>query len=174
MNKFLVVLLFILSQFLSFGQNKIFTRQDSLRGSITPERAWWDLTYYHLDIKVDPDTKSIQGKNTIYYRVLKKNNRMQIDLQPPLKIDKVVQNGKILEVTSDGNAHFISLLKRQKKNKSWKKDPNGKHFIASSCQGIGASIWWPNKDHMYDEVDSLLISVNTPKDLINVSNGRLR
>ena len=39
-----------------------FTRQDTLRGSITPEREWWDLTYYHLDIKVDPDNKFISGK----------------------------------------------------------------------------------------------------------------
>ena len=57
---------------------------------------------------------------------------------------------------------------------SWKRDANGKHFVATSCQGIGASIWWPNKDHMYDEVDSMLISVNVPKDLVNVSNGRLK
>ncbi|MDC0009598.1 M1 family metallopeptidase, partial [Winogradskyella sp.] len=57
---------------------------------------------------------------------------------------------------------------------SWKKDKNGKHFVATSCQGLGASVWWPNKDHMYDEVDSMLISVTNPKGLTNVSNGRLR
>ena len=56
---------------------------------------------------------------------------------------------------------------------SWKKDENGNHFVATSCQGIGASIWWPNKDHMYDEVDSMKISVNVPKGLTSVSNGRL-
>ncbi len=54
------------------------------------------------------------------------------------------------------------------------KRQNGNHFIASSCQGLGASVWWPNKDHMYDEVDSMLISVNVPDKLMNVSNGRLR
>jgi hypothetical protein len=53
------------------------------------------------------------------------------------------------------------------------KDSNGNPFIASSCQGLGASVWWPNKDHMYDEVESMLISVNVPGNLINVSNGRL-
>ena len=42
-----------------------FTHQDTLRGSITPERDWWDLTYYHLDIKVNPENKTIKGKNTI-------------------------------------------------------------------------------------------------------------
>lgn len=175
-----------------------FTKQDTLRGSITAERAWWDLTYYHLDIKVDPDHKSISGKNSIQYKVLEKHNVLQVDLQPPLQIEKVIQDGKELQFKSEGNAHFISLQQEQHKYDintievyysgkprparnapwdggiSWKKDQNGNHFIASSCQGLGASIWWPNKDHMYDEVDSMLVSVNVPRDLVNVSNGRLR
>jgi aminopeptidase N len=175
-----------------------FTRQDTLRGSITPEREWWDLTYYHLDIKVNPDDKFISGKNTIQYKVLKNQSVMQVDLQAPLKITKVIQNNKPLEVKHDGNAHFVTLAQTQNigdinsidvyyegkpqeaKNApwdggfSWKKDENGNHFIATSCQGLGASVWWPNKDHMYDEVDSMLISVNIPKGLTNISNGRLR
>ncbi|MCL6294374.1 M1 family metallopeptidase [Jejuia spongiicola] len=174
------------------------TRQDTLRGSITPERAWWDLTYYHLDIKVNPEEKSIKGKNTIQYKVLKNHSVMQVDLQAPLKLTRATQNGKDLEVKHDGNAHFISLPDEQNIGDinnvvvyyegipkeairapwdggvSWKKDSNGNHFIATSCQGLGASVWWPNKDHMYDEVDSMLISVNVPKDLMNVSNGRLK
>jgi len=175
-----------------------FTRQDTLRGTITPERVWWDVTYYHLDIKVDPDNKYISGKNLVQYKVLKPHNVLQIDLQNPLEITKVTQNGKELKVKHDGNAHFITLKDKQvvgdinslevhyKGNPkvakrapwdggfSWKKDDNGKHFVATSCQGLGASVWWPNKDHMYDEVDSMLISVNVPKGLSNVSNGRLR
>ncbi|RZN83056.1 MAG: M1 family peptidase [Winogradskyella sp.] len=175
-----------------------YTRQDTLRGSITPEREWWDLTYYHLDIEVKPDEKFISGKNTIQYTVLKPHQVMQIDLQVPMQITKVLQNGKELDVKHEGNAHFVTLNDKQKigaintvevhyKGKpreakrapwdggfSWKKDKNGKHFIATSCQGLGASVWWPNKDHMYDEVDSMLISVTNPKGLTNVSNGRLR
>ena len=179
-------------------ENSKFTKQDSLRGSITPERAWWDLTYYHLDIKIDPDNKFISGKNTIQYKVLESNSVMQIDLQRPMKITNITQNGKELQVRDEENAHFITLIDHQKigsinsleiyyegKPKeavnapwdggfSWKKDGNGNHFVATSCQGLGASVWWPNKDHMYDEVDSMLISVNVPKNLMNVSNGRLR
>jgi aminopeptidase N len=175
-----------------------FTRQDTLRGSITPEREWWDLTYYHLDIQVKPDEKFISGKNTIQYKVLKPNSILQIDLQAPLKITKVVQNNNELIVKHEGNAHFIQLETPQSINAmnsidvyyeghpkeavrapwdggiSWKKDNNGNHFIASSCQGLGASVWWPCKDHMYDEVDSMQISVNVPAKLMNVSNGRLR
>ena len=175
-----------------------FTKQDTLRGSITPQRAWWDLTYYHLDIEVKPNEKFISGKNTIHYKVLESNQVMQIDLQSPMEITKVLQNGKELKIKHAGNAHFIQLKEHQNigdinsievyyKGKprvakrapwdggfSWKKDKNGKHFIATSCQGLGASVWWPNKDHMYDEVDSMGISVTNPKGLINVSNGRLR
>ena len=175
-----------------------FTRQDTLRGSITPEREWWDLTYYHLDIKVDPENKFISGKNTIQYKVLKNDSIMQIDLQSPMKLLKAIQNGKELKIRHDGNAHFISLIDNQNVDQinnldvyyeghpkeaikapwdggiSWEKDKNGNHFIASSCQGLGASVWWPCKDHMYDEVDSMQISVNVPSKLTNVSNGRLR
>ena len=188
----------IFSQTSLFDKAEKFTHQDTLRGTITPEREWWDLTYYHLDINVDPETKTIQGKNTIHYKVLKKNTTLQVDLQPPLMIEKVLQDGKKLNVISDGNAHFVTLNKKQKKGSintievyykgtpreaknapwdggiSWKKDSNGKHFVASSCQGLGASVWWPNKDHMYDEVDSMLVSVTVPKNLMDVSNGRLR
>jgi aminopeptidase N len=205
LNRYYLYFLFasILSPIVtSYSQNNTsekdnFTRQDTLRGTITPEREWWDLTYYHLDIKVKPDEKYISGKNSIQYKVLKPYSVMQIDLQPPLKITKVVQNDSVLQVKNDGNAHFITLIENQRIGDinsldvyyeghpkeavrapwdggiSWKKDNNGNHFIASSCQGLGASVWWPNKDHMYDEVDSMLISVNVPSKLMNVSNGKL-
>ena len=194
--KKILFIFFLFSISTIFSQN--FTRQDTLRGSITPQRAWWDLTYYHLDISVNPENQSIEGSNTINYRVLHPNDEIQIDLQNPLKINKVVQDGKELNFRSEGYSHFIKLKKKQKSGQiksikvfyegkpkvavrppwdggiTWTKDSNSNHFVASSNQGIGASIWWPNKDHMYDEVDSMLISVNVPKNLTNVSNGRLR
>ncbi|TDE49248.1 M1 family metallopeptidase [Flavobacterium sp. GT3P67] len=175
-----------------------FTRQDTLRGSITKERAWWDAKYYHLDIKVNPADSTITGSNTIKYQVIQEYNSMQIDLQNPMEINKVIQDGKVLKYRREGNAFFIELIAPQTKGAikeltvfyggkpkvavnppwdggiTWKKDRNGNHFIASSCQGLGASVWWPNKDHMYDEVDTMLISVNIPKNLTNVSNGRLQ
>lgn len=176
----------------------IATKQDSIRGMITPERDWWDLTYYHLEVKVDPTSKYISGKNTIQYKVLRPHNILQIDLQAPLSLTRAIQNGKELDIKLEGNAHYLHLTDRQEIGAvnsievyyegnpieaanapwdggfSWKKDNNGNDFIATSCQGIGASIWWPCKDHMYDEVDSMLISVTNPKGLTNISNGRLR
>ncbi|MBT9188409.1 M1 family metallopeptidase [Zobellia russellii] len=191
------MLAFMLMGITSAAIGQEFTEQDTLRGSITTEREWWDLNYYHLDVAVDPDKKFISGSNTIRYKVLKKNQVLQVDLQPPLTIEKVTQDGKKLEVVTNGNAHFVQLKKKQKKGDfnqikiyysghpkeavnapwdggfSWRKDNNGKDFIATSNQGLGASVWWPNKDHMYDEVDSMLISVKAPKGLMDVSNGRL-
>ncbi len=183
---------------LTQAQKAQFTLQDTLRGSITPERIWWDVTHYELNLTVDPEKRSISGTNTIQYTVLQKQHtELQIDLQSPLHIDKVTQDGKVLAVRSQGNAHFITLLKKQKKRHkntiivhysgqpkvaiqapwdggiSWKKDANGNDFIASSCQGLGASVWWPNKDHLYDEPNSMDITVTVPNTLTNVSNGKL-
>ena len=186
------------AQGLLTAKENTFTRQDTLRGSITKEREWWDVKKYHLDIKVNPVDSTITGSNTIGYKVLTEYNLMQIDLQTPMEIYKVIQDGKELKYKREGNAFFIELVAAQKvgaikelivfyggKPKvainppwdggiTWRKDSSGKSFIGSSCQGLGASVWWPNKDHMYDEVDNMLISINAPKDLMAVSNGRLQ
>ena len=197
-----LIFLTILFPLISFSQGILsdkteFSRQDTLRGSITKERSWWDLNRYHLDISVNPEQRSISGSNKISYTVLKSYDVMQIDLQTPLKLTRAVQDNSDLEIIHDGNAHFIKLEKQQNIGSkeeitvyyegnprvavrapwdggiSWEKDKNGNHFIASSCQGLGASVWWPNKDHMYDEPESMLMSVNVPKGLTNISNGRL-
>lgn len=171
--------------------------QDSLRGSITKERIWWDLKYYNLEVNINPTLKEISGKNIIQYEVVDSGKKMQIDLQPPMKLTKAIQDGKLLNISHHKNVHYIDLIKNQELNKiesielyfegkpkeainppwdggfTWNKDINGIDFIATSCQGLGASVWWPNKDHMYDEVDSMKIKVNVPKHLVAVSNGRL-
>jgi aminopeptidase N len=195
MKPFISVLFFFIS-ITVISQN--FTRQDTLRGSITPERAWWDLSHYILNVEVDLDNKTIQGSNTISYTVLFESNSMQIDLQPPMKIEKIIQDGIEISYTSEGNAHFIQLQKEQQKGSSqkitvyfsgkpptaknapwdggfsWEKDSNGKHFVATSNQGIGASLWWPNKDHYYDEPDNGIdFDITTPNGLMAVANGRL-
>jgi aminopeptidase N len=191
-------LLLLFFTFQLTAQQHVFTRQDTLRGSITPERAWWDLTYYHLDIVVNPLDSTINGSNTVTYKVLREADIMQIDLQEPMQLLSAVQNGQSLNLKREGNVYWISLKEPQKTGISysiilnyggrpkvskrppweggitWKKDRNGLPFIGSSCQGDGASLWWPCKDHMYDEPDSMLISVNVPGNLTDVSNGRLR
>ncbi|WP_186757212.1 M1 family metallopeptidase [Echinicola salinicaeni] len=181
-----------------FPHDGAFTRQDTLRGSITQERAWWDLQHYLLDIKVDPEKQSVSGTNTMTYQVKGEKKKLQIDLQPPMKLSKAVQNGKELEIEHDGNAHFISLKEEQTIGENyeitfhfsgrptvairppwdggltWQKDSNGLPFIANANQGIGSSVWWPNKDHPSDEPDNgAIIKVEVPKNLMDVSNGHL-
>ncbi len=111
--KRLLLLLSISLAFNSYSQE--FTRADTLRGSITPERAWWDVTYYDLKVSVNPLEKTIEGNNTITYKVLKPNDVMQIDLQAPMKIDSIFQDGKEIKFTSEGDAHFLKLQKKLKK-----------------------------------------------------------
>ena len=195
--KLILLLIILLASFISAQKNE-FTHQDTLRGSITQERSWWDLQYYHLKIKVNPEEKYLIGENTIKYQVLNSYQTMQIDLQPPMLITKVLQNNKELQFKRDGNAYFIELSEKQNAGDikeivvsfegkpkesarppwdggvTWTKDKNGNDFIVTTCQGDGASLWWACKDHMYDEPDSMLISVTVPNPLLNVSNGRLR
>mgnify|MGYP001137370958 CR=1 FL=1 len=175
-----------------------FTRQDTLRGSITAERAWWDLNYYDLQVTMEPDQKYISGQNTVRYKVLEEHDVLQIDLQEPLAITAVAQDGVQLDYEREGAVYFIKLKKVQRPGMfnelsityngnpqeakrapwdggfSWSTDADGNPFVATSCQGLGASIWWPNKDHMYDEVDSMRIALKVPKPLVAVANGRLR
>ena len=191
-------LVLVFALFFSLANAQTFTRQDSLRGSIGPERAWWDLQHYNLSVEVFPSGKRISGKNTITYTVSSPHQILQIDLQAPMKITKVMQDGEELSIKDEGNAHFIQLKKYQKtgeKNEleiwfegqpreavrppwdggfTWRKDSNGHDFIATSNQGIGASIWWPCKDHPADEPDAGVdLAVEVPQHLMDVSNGRL-
>lgn len=202
-TKALSVLAFIFLQTMEvkaqiFRSTQEFAHQDTLRGSNTKDRAWWNLEHYHLDIKVDPETKTIKGSNTVTYQVISESQQLQIELQEPMTLLKAIQNGDELEFEKDGYSYLINLKDPQNIGESyqvelqfegspviavrppwdggltWSQDSNGLPFIANSNQGIGASIWWPNKDYPADEPDKgVLISVEVPENLIDVSNGRL-
>lgn len=189
----------VLTPFLSSAQKQMaFTHADTLRGAITPERAWWDLTYYHLNLRPDAKDSTLSGSTVIHYQVLEPKQVMQVDLQEPLQIEKIIQDGQALTYKRDGNAFFVTLAKKQEKGQSesievfysgrprlakrppwdggvqWVPDGKGNTIISTSCQGLGSSVWWPCKDHMYDEPDSMMISVTVPKAVTDVSNGKLR
>lgn len=173
-------------------------RQARLRGSVTPEREWWDVQSYDLSLRVIPDTKSLEGSNVIAFQVVEPGSRLQLDLQPPLAITRVAHGGAELAFEREGNVYWIQFPtpltagtedqiqvfyggRPQESTRppwegglSWLKDELGNPFIATTCQGIGASIWWPNKDHGYDEPDrGMDIRVTVPEELTAVSNGRL-
>ena len=173
------------------------TRADTLRGSITPERAWWEVVHYDLNVTLNTEDSLIQGFNQITYRVTDESRKMQIDLQEPLQIDQIVQNGENLNYDRDGNAFFIEMPEGLQQESQytitvyyhgqpkvaqnppwdggfiWAQDSLGNHWIATANQGLGASVWWPNKDHQSAEPDSMNIRITVPKPMINISNGRL-
>jgi aminopeptidase N len=175
-----------------------FTHADTLRGTITPERAWWDVTYYDLNVRVSPRDSSIQGFNRISYRVLDWAREMQIDLMQPLEVDSMVQDGNRLSYRRDGDAFLVKPAGGQRAGDRktiavyyhgkprparkppwdggliWTRDSLGHGWVASANQGLGASVWWPNKDTQAEEPDSQRIAITVPDSMIDVSNGRLR
>ncbi|HJR08822.1 MAG TPA: M1 family metallopeptidase [Pyrinomonadaceae bacterium] len=204
MRKLILVVIAVFSQMQIhapqlFAQTESVTRQETLRGSITPEREWWDVLHYHLAVEFLPETKRLRGSNTITFKTLKPGKRMQIDLQPPLAITKIIHGNSQLKFEREGNVYWVSFENDvpagvedkievfyegkpvESKNPpwvggiTWGRDDLGEHFITTTCQGIGASIWWPNKDHGADEPDrGMRTSVTVPENLIAVSNGRLK
>ncbi|WP_185217587.1 M1 family metallopeptidase [Sphingobacterium mizutaii] len=176
---------------------ELYSKADSLRGELTALRTCYDIQYYHLDVKVDIDNKFISGNNLFKFEAVERFNKLQFDLFDNLSVDKVEYKGKSLPFTREYNAVFVDFPEYIEKGKvdsftvhysgnpiqatrapwdggfDWKKDSNGKPWVATACQGLGASVWWPNKDHQSDEVKSMLISVAVPNGVMNVSNGRL-
>ncbi len=176
-----------------------FSHADSLRGTLSPERTCYDVKFYHLAVKVDPEKEFISGSNKIDFIVDSAFSRMQIDLFRNMEIEKIFfDNSTEVPFERDSNATFISLPQVLEKNSAhsitvfysgkpisakdppwaggftWRKDSTGNPWVVVTCQGTGASLWWPNKDHQSDEPDSMLISVTVPPGLQDISNGRLR
>ncbi len=196
MYKLLIITLF-LNTILQDVQAQ-FSRQDSLRGSITPERAWWDVTRYDITITPDFSSKTIKGKNIITVNTLEEGDVMQIDLQRPMLINAIICEGKKLDYRRDGNIFLVSFPKKIKKNKTllieiyfsgkpkeaknppwqggwiWGKDKNGNPWASVACQILGASVWFPCKDHQSDEPDGTSLTIIVPENLIGIGNGRLK
>jgi aminopeptidase N len=168
-------------------------RGDILRGEYGQYRANNDLLYYHLDIRVDPDRKFISGKNTIRFKMLEDDTRIQIDLYANLNVDRITLGTRELQYTREINAVFIDFPETLRKGREYaidfyysgeprevgrfggiafRRDPTGKHWINTACEGEGSSIWWPSKDQWRDEPSGMRMSVAIPNDLVDVSNGK--
>jgi aminopeptidase N len=187
---------------LTFGQvhrKLYYSKEDFLRGSLSPERVCFDVKYYHLNLKIDPKKHFIQGFNDIHFQVQKPTQKIQIDLFDNLKIEKITWNGQELSYERYKDFVFINfpqnlqpadtlqkisfyysgkpranlLINNSPKGFHWNKDGRGKNWVGVSCEHIGASLWWPNKDHLSDEPDSMRMSFMTPSDLVCIANGKL-
>ena len=186
------------------------TRADSLRGSIGPERAWWDATFYDVSVKPDLSAFTIQGTTIIAFLAVEKGQRMQLDLQQPLVVDSITyevqayRNGALaiedrpVTFTHEENVVWVDLplalsageantlrvyyhgKPRAAKNPPWdggwiwKKDKRGNPWVSVACQGLGASVWYPCKDHQSDEPDGAALHITVPDSLVAVGNGHLR
>lgn len=196
--KKILVLSFIIFNFQLLSAQETTTRKDSLQGGLRPERTCFDVLHYDLNIKVNPEEKSVVGYNNITFKVINTTSKIQLDLFANMQIDSIVFNSKKLNYKREFNAVFIdfptTLIKGTEtqnltfyysgkpiiaKNAPWDggfvftKDKQGKPWIGVACQGTGASLWYPVKDSQSDEPDfGATIKVAVPNGLMNVSNGR--
>ena len=197
MKKNRLILFFIAFSFLGTAQE--FTRKDSLRGNLTELRTCYDVTFYDLFVMVDHQDQSLEKSyNIIHFTVVSDFDKMQIDLAQNMEVMRIEFEQKELEYSREFDAVYINfprlLTKGEQANVkvwysgypreavnapwdggfSWKKDDNGNPWIGVSCQGLGASVWWPCKDHQSDEPDSMLITCTARYPSKIVSNGDLR
>ena len=175
-----------------------FTHQDTLRGSLNANRTWWDVIYYKITVQPDFIGKTIKGRNVISFKVLSAGSQMQIDMQEPMEITAVVFQSRHLEYRREGNVYYVVLPGKMETGSMhqldisfagkpreatrppwdggwiWKKDANGNPWMSVACQGLGASVWYPCKDHQSDEPDSgASLTMIVPDTLVAVGNGRL-
>ncbi len=187
-------MLFLCCTYVSQAQ---FTSQDTLRGTITPERAWWNVLKYDITVKPDFDTKTLKGKNIITCKAMDNGKRMQIDMQEPMKITSVFCGKIQLKFNRNGNVYYLDFPRTIKRDEIikidisfegkpkeavnppwdggwiWKRDKEGNPWMSVACQVLGASVWYPCKDHQSDKPDSASLTIQVPNDLIGVGNGRL-
>jgi aminopeptidase N len=164
-----------------------------LRGEYGRLRANNDLLTYDLRVRVDPERRHLQGRNIIRFRMLNDDTRIQIDLYASLSADRILFKGKPIKFERELNSVFIDFPETLRKGQTheiefhysgvpqeqgrfggiaFRKDPQGRHWINTACEGEGSSIWWPSKDQWRDEPESMKLGVEVPNGLTDVSNGR--
>lgn len=168
-------------------------RQAQLRGEYDRYRANNDLLRYALTVRVDPDKKFLRGNNRVTFRMLSDDTRIRLDLYANLAVDRIRFGTTDLKFERELNAVFIDFPSALRRGRTYeidfhysgtpletgrfggiafRKDPAGRHWINTACEGEGSSIWWPSKDQWRDEVEGMDLSVEIPNDLVDVSNGR--
>ena len=194
-----IAVLFLSFYLVSSIYSQNFSRKDSLRGNLTSLRTCYDVVFYDLFLNIDENSKSLVGSsNSIHFQAKENFNKIQIDLAQNMQINKIEFLNEDLIFERDFDAVYIYFPKQIKKNEfhkikvyyegqpkiaknppwdggfSWKQDKNNNPWISVSCQGTGASTWWPCKDHQSDEPDSMQITGVVRSSLQFISNGTLR
>lgn len=196
---YIITILFVITDN-SFSQSKSLTKEDTLNGSNTAFRAWWDVRHYNISVKPDYKAKSISGYSIITYKVVADSLPflMQIDLQNPLQVDSVfIDRAKFNDYKKENNRWMMSLNTQQKNSEHtiqlfyhgkpkvavnppwdggfvWKKDSLGNPWMSVACQGAGASVWFPCKDVQSEEPENgALLTMTVPDTLVAIGNGQL-
>jgi aminopeptidase N len=187
----IAIVVFLLSSVLAQQPQR--TPPEVLRGEYGRYRANNDLVYYDLDVRVDPEKKWISGKNTVRFKMLKDDTRIQLDLFANFTIDRIVQDKAELKYARERHSVFIDFPQPLRSGRTYsidfhysgqpqeigrfdalafKKDAMGGHWINTANEGVGSAVWWPSKDSWRDEPEGMDIRVSIPNDLVDVSNGR--
>jgi len=174
------------------------TPNNLLIGNLNENRSSYRVSFYDINIDFDIKRKSINGFVTIKAESLRDLKKLQVDLAENLNIDKIIYSNQELSFTREFDAVLINFISTIKKGSifeftifyngtpqradnppwaggfTWSNDKDGRDWIAVSCEGEGARIWWPNKDHITAEGDSVRMSYTVPSNMVAVGNGRLR
>ena len=174
------------------------TPNNFLMGNLNENRSSYRVSFYDINIDFDIDKKSLNGFVTIKAESINDLNKLQIDLAESLKIKKITHNNQVVPFSRDFDAVLIDFKSTINKGSifeftvfyegvpqsadnppwaggfTWSKDKDGRDWIAVSCEGEGARIWWPNKDHITAEGDSVRMDYTVPSNLVAVGNGKLK
>ncbi len=168
-------------------------------GKISDNQASFDVTSYDINLKILADEEKIDGVTRVEIRSLRDSlARIQLQLVRSLTIDKISYMDHLLTFERKKNNLWIRLpsplIKGEKIELSikyrgspvkaikppwiggfnWSKDDGGNHWIGVSCQGEGAKIWFPCKDHPSDKPDSIALNITVPESYYCAGNGLLR
>ena len=193
--KILMLFAFVAVAIASMAQDD-FSRKDSLMGYLYPERQY-DVHYYELDVEVNPLDSTVSGSVKMAFTAEAELQVLQFDLFENMTALSVVYQNKPLEFNREYNAVFVEMPEPLEKGETaelniryrgkpvaaknapwdggfvWQKDRDGNDWIGVAVQGDGAALFWPNKDHITDEPDSMLIHCKVPNELTCVVNGKL-
>jgi len=172
-------------------------------GPLLPDQAAYDVTFYELALRVEPDARRIDGTLTVQARVVHPLIWFVLDLDTVLTVRRVEEQvagrwvPRTFEHRPDGRIWTHLAHTRQPGRQlvlrvhyggvpreapyppwiggfTWARTADGQPWIATSNQGEGADLWWPCKDHPSDEPDSMALHITVPEPLVVASNGRLR
>jgi aminopeptidase N len=177
------------------GHYPRFTEEDYQAGFLDDLRAGYDVSFYDLNLILDPDKKKISGEVNISFKALKKLKTFRFNLYNDLDIRSIkfqgrelpgIRNKRVVDVVlpdslETGRDYSVIVTYEGKPQVAkkppwrggmvWKKDKDGNPWIGVTCETDGASLWFPCKDHLSDEPDSVRLHMTVPSGLQVISNG---